>query len=316
VDHDQLFKELLRVCFVDFLALFLPKVLKYLDTSSIEFIEQETFSDITQREKSVVDLLVKARFKGKLTYFLIHVEAQSDKRYWSGKRMFYYFAVQTYKHDLPVYPIALLSWDSPLEADTGQYSVEFPDRRVLEFNYAVIQLNRMDWRKYRRRDNAAASALMAKMGVKPHERPKVRAACMRMLARLELPEKKRNEILRFVDAYLPLTLAQQEEFAREVNRFKPKEKEVVMEYITSWERKGREEGKVEGKVEGKQESTFKLLKRQIGKLSETTQERIRNLSLAELDLLFDAAFDFKKKSELNEWLRKHTLVANETRRAD
>ena len=101
MNHDQLFKDLLHECFVDFLALFLPDVLRYLDADSVEFIEQESHSEITQGSKTMVDLLVKARFKGKPTFFLIHVEAQADKRRWSSKRMFYYFAVQTHKHDLP-----------------------------------------------------------------------------------------------------------------------------------------------------------------------------------------------------------------------
>ena len=143
--------------------------MSYLDLNSLEFIEQESFSEITKNQKRSVDLLIKARFRGQPTYFLIHVEMQADKRGWSSKRMFYYFAVQAYKHDLPVYPIAIFSWDSPRTPEPGQYTVEFPDRRVLEFNFVVVQLNRLDWRDFLKRDNPAASALMAKMGVRPCE---------------------------------------------------------------------------------------------------------------------------------------------------
>src|SRR5581483_2807133 len=99
-------------------------------------------------------------------------------------------------------------------------------------------------------------------GVKPEERPKVRAACLRMLIRLKLPEQKRRPILRFIDAYLPLSAPQQEEFEQEVQSFHPKEKEVAMEYITSWERKGMEIGRAEGRVEGKLEAVLFLLTRQ------------------------------------------------------
>ena len=35
--HDELFKEVLRVCFVDFIELFLPEVRQYLDENSIVF---------------------------------------------------------------------------------------------------------------------------------------------------------------------------------------------------------------------------------------------------------------------------------------
>ncbi len=304
MDHDQLFKELLRVCFVDFLELFLPEVLRYLDTQSLEFVEQESFSEITEGRKRSVDLLVKARFRGQPTYFLIHVEIQADKRGWSGKRMFYYFAVQTYKHDLPVYPIAIFSWDNPRTPEPGQYLVEFPDRRVLEFNCAVIQLNLLDWRDFLKRDNPAASALMAKMGVRPEDRPKVRAACLGMIVRLKLPEKKRRPIMRFIDAYLPLSATQEEEFEQEIKKFRPKERKVAMEYVTSWERKGIEIGRVEGKVE----AAISLLARQIGQLSNATTKRISRLSSEKVDALLGALLDFKSKADLDRWLRTHAPV--------
>ena len=300
MDHDQLFKELLRVCFVDFLELFLPEVLRYLDVKSLEFIEQESFSDITEGQKRSVDLLVKARFRGQPTYFLIHVEIQADKRGWSGKRMFYYFATQTYKHDLPVYPIAIFSWDSPRTPESGQYLVEFPDRRVLEFNCAVIQLNRLDWRDFLKRDNPAASALMAKMGVKPEDRPKVRAACLGMIVRLKLPEKKRRPIMRFIDAYLPLSAAQKEEFKQEMKEFRPKERKAAMEYITSWEREGIEKGKLEAAIG--------ILTRQIGQISDAATKRIKRLSPPKVDALLGALLDFKSKADLDRWLRTHAPV--------
>ena len=327
VEHDHLFKEVLRVCFVDFLELFLPEVVRYLDVKSVEFIEQESFGEITANERRAVDLLVKARFRGQPTYFLIHTEVQAGKRGWSPKRMFYYFAVQSYKHDLPVYPIALLSWDSPRAAEPGQYKVEFPDRRVLEFNFAVIQLNRLDWRDYLQRDNPAASALMAKMGVEPQERPKVRAACLRMLARLRLPEKQRWPLWNFIDAYLPLTIEQATEFEAEVDRFEPKEKEAVMDYATSyattWKQEGLEkglaiglekgklEGKLEGKTEGKLEILLTLLTQRLGSLNEATIKRMGRLSLESVELLLNQLLDFKQpsafasKAELDRWLRVH-----------
>ncbi len=40
INHDQLFKELLTTFFVEFLDLFFPSVLEYLDTDSIQFIDK------------------------------------------------------------------------------------------------------------------------------------------------------------------------------------------------------------------------------------------------------------------------------------
>jgi hypothetical protein len=46
-------------------------------------------------------------------------------------------------------------------------------------------------------ENPAAIALMAKMGVEPKDRAKARAACIRLLVGLDLPEKKLQPIMRF-----------------------------------------------------------------------------------------------------------------------
>jgi hypothetical protein len=278
MDHDQLFKELLRACFVDFIELFLPAVRDYLDVSSIEFTEQESHSEITARRKRSVDILVKARFRGRMTCFLIHVEVQAQKKGWSS--------------------------------NSGRYIVEFPDRRVIEFNYAVIQLNRLDWRKYLKTDNPVAVALMAKMGVKPRDRAKVRAACIRLLVGLDLPEKKLQPIMRFVDAYLPLTPQQKEEFDREIERLAPEQRSIAMEYMTSWERtgfakgiiEGEERGKLKGKLEGKLELALKLLTYRIGELSAAMRKRVSQLTSSQLDDLGEALFDFQSKADLCKWL--------------
>src|SRR3954471_12389859 len=127
MDHDRLFKELLRTFFVEFLELFLPEVVEYLDRDSIEFLDKEVFTDVTAGEKHEVDLLVKCRFKGEQAYFLIHVEAQAwDRPEPFPKRMFRYYARIDEAHDLPVYPIAVLSYDSPLRPESEEYRVEFP----------------------------------------------------------------------------------------------------------------------------------------------------------------------------------------------
>jgi Domain of unknown function (DUF4351) len=201
-----------------------------------------------------------------------------------------------------------LTWDSPQSLDEGRYVVEFPDRRVLDFRYAVIQLNQFDWRKFLKTENAAAIALMAKMGVEPADRPRVRAACLRLLVGLELPEKKWKAISRFIDAYLPLTPAQHAEFEREIETFTRKQRRSAMEYMTSWERtgfaKGKTEGKTEGKIEGKLELVLQLLEQQVGKLSGTMQKRVSRLSAPQLDQLALSLLQFKSSSDLSKWFKE------------
>ncbi|NOT61429.1 MAG: DUF4351 domain-containing protein [Acidobacteria bacterium] len=308
MDHDRLFKELLRVCFADFIKLFLPDVYAYLDVSSLEFIEQESTSDTDAQAKRSVDMLVKARFKGRLTCFLIHIEVQSARRGWSSRRMFEYFAAQTQKHELPLYPIALLTWERPRKMDAGKYTVDFPNRRVLEFTYDVIQLNRYDLRAYLNSDNPAAMALMAKMDVAPADRPKVRATCMRLLIRHPMSAKRLQPIMRFIDAYLPLqTRAEQAAFERELT---PKERKTMKEYLTPTERIGFDKGRIEGlklgKVEGKLELALKILSKKLGALSADVKKKLQKLTSEQLDELALSVSDFQSKTELQQWLKQQS----------
>src|SRR4051794_37662912 len=166
MDHDRLFKELFRTFFGEFIELFLPEVAAYLDPTSIEFLDKEVFTDVTSGERHEVDLLAKARFKGGKAFFLIHMEAQAqDRPEPFPRRMFRYFARLDEGHDLPVYPIAVLSYDTPLRPEPDEYRVEFPDKTVLVFRFTVIQLNRLNWRDFVNRPNPVAVALMAKMRI-------------------------------------------------------------------------------------------------------------------------------------------------------
>jgi predicted transposase YdaD len=80
IDHDRLFKELISTFFVDFIALFFPSILEYLDTNSVNFLDKEIFTDVTQGEKYESDLVAQVKFRGEQSFFLVHIEAQSTAR--------------------------------------------------------------------------------------------------------------------------------------------------------------------------------------------------------------------------------------------
>lgn len=63
-----------------------------------------------------------------------------------GKRMFRYFFRLYEKFDLPVYPLVIFCYNSPKTLDPNVHQVTFPKKVVLNFNYDVIQLNRLHWR--------------------------------------------------------------------------------------------------------------------------------------------------------------------------
>jgi hypothetical protein len=199
-DHDRLFKELLTTFFLDFLELFLPEVVAFVDADSIEFLDKEVFTDVTSGEKYEADIVARVRYRGQETFFLIHVEKQSYDQAEFPRRMFHYFARFDAKYSLPVYPIALFSYDKPLRQEPNIYEVTFPNRTVLRYEFDAIQLNRLDWRDYINRTNPVAAALMAKMKIALNDRPKVKAQCLRLLATLRLNPARMQLIFGFVES--------------------------------------------------------------------------------------------------------------------
>jgi hypothetical protein len=292
IDHDQIFKELLTHFFREFVELFFPEVAAYMDRDAVEFLDKEVFTDVTAGERHEVDLVVKTRFRGEETFFLIHVENQAHPQAAFGKRMFRYFARLHEKHDLPVYPIALLSYDAPQRAEPTAYVVQFPDKRVLEFNFAVVQLNRFNWRDFVRSPNPIASALMAKMNIAPADRPRVKMECLRLLATLRLDVAKMQLIGGFLDTYLQLNAEEEETLRREMNVLNAVEKETVMQITTSWERKG------------KRDLLVKLMRRRFGEVALELEGSLEALTDEQIDEFAEALLSFGSIADARAWLEQ------------
>lgn len=329
IDHDQLFKRLLREFFGEFVALFLPSVASYLDPTSIEFLDKELFTEKPPGEKRNADLVAKARFRGVTAYFLIHVEPESSRRRKRGAfawRMFDYFAMLTREHRLPVYPVALLSYDTPRDLEADSLRIEFPDKTVLEFRFTVIQLNRLNWRDYLQHDNPAAAALMAKMGFAPEERVEVKKECLRMIARLKYEPERTKFLGQFVDTYLRLNAEEQTKLKAALQKLPRREREATMEITTSWEEEGIVKGIVIGEKRGlkqglkqglqhEQDLVLRMLTRRLGPLNQRTQASIARLSFEQLENLGEALLDFTHPRDLTQWLREHATPKTNGSRA-
>jgi predicted transposase/invertase (TIGR01784 family) len=245
IDHDQKFKELISTFFIEFLQLFLPELAVGIEPDSLTFREQEYFVDLVDGEAKIIDLLAEVKLAGEDATVLIHIEPQSTGRPVFPQRMFFYFSRLHQKHLKRIYPIAVFSFDQPFEAAKTQYKVEFPSLKVLEFNFAAIQLNRLNWRDFIDRPNPVAAALMAKMAIEAKDRPKVKAECLRLLVTLKLDPAKTELISQFVDTYLRLDAREEQTFQAEIDTMDVTQKEEIMQVTTSWEEKGIVKGKDE-----------------------------------------------------------------------
>jgi hypothetical protein len=82
-----------------------------------------------------------------------------------------------------VYPIALLSYSRPNRELIEHFDIICAGFHSLHFRYRLVQLNRMNWRDYARTPNPVAAALMSRMGIEQVDRPLVKLACLRLLAK-------------------------------------------------------------------------------------------------------------------------------------
>ena len=303
IDHDRLFKELISTFFVEFLELFLPSIASTIDPSSVRFLPQEYFADLTTGDDKVIDLLVEVKQAGEDVGFLVHIEAQSYVEQDFTRRMFFYFARLYQKYLQRVYPIVVFSFDEPLREEASTHTVEFPNRKVLEFSFESIQLNRLHWREYLNQQNPIAVALMAKMRIAIDDRPKVKAECLRLLATLQLNPARTRLISGFVDTYLRLNVIEEQVFQEEIDKLETTEREGVMQIVTSW----MEQGVERGVERGTRSLILEQLTSLFGELPEDIQGNIGQLQSERLRTLSLALLKFQSLHDLEQWLSEAAL---------
>ena len=260
---------------------------------------------VTEGERHETDLIAQVKFQGQNSFFLVHVEAQSSPDNTFARRMFIYFSRLYEKYALSVYPIVIFSYDSPLKEAVNQHQVNFPDFKVLEFNYKTVQLNRLNWRDYLEQTNPVASALMSKMKIAPQDRPKVKAQCLRLLATLRLDPARMQLISGFVDTYLNLNQVEEIEFQEEVSTFSQLEQEKVMQITTSWMLEGIEQGKQEEFERGvirEKDLILRQIKRKLGEITSELETQVKALNIDAVEVLGEALFDFNTVEDLEIWL--------------
>ncbi len=79
IDHDRLFKELISTFFIEFIELFFPEVLKYIDTNSVSLLDKEIFTDVTAGDKYETDLIAKVRFSVNLLTFSFTLKPNQEQ---------------------------------------------------------------------------------------------------------------------------------------------------------------------------------------------------------------------------------------------
>ena len=319
VNHDRLFKELITELFYEFLEEFAPNVAREIDRDQLEFLDKETFGDVVSGERHEVDIIVKVKLSGQGSVVLVHVENQATAQPNFSRRMFHYYAELDRKFGLPVYPIAVLSYDFPLREEPNIYERRLFGKTVERFEFHVVQLNRLNWREYLGSANPAAIALMAKMQFGKEDRVRVRAESLRLFLTLKLNPRRRSVIDKFVRSYLKLTSQEMNEVLTKIRTDYPEvQEEQYLEVMNEWEERGIsqgisqgieqgisqgiEQGILQGLHEGQVRMVSRLIQTKFGSLSQEIGGKLESLSSDQLELLADAILSLNSEEGLTSWL--------------
>src|SRR5690625_5215071 len=258
----------------------------------------EASSDAFKGDYSIMDIVIKAKWKPTNSTIIIHIELQNYQQKDFNKRMYHYHCLLYTEHKKAVLPIALLSYDAP--GYTEHFNLNISDEEIVRFNYYPVHLKSLYWKDFSDNDNPVTAVLMSHMTYDEHDKLNLKYNFFEILQRLNLSEEDINFLYRFSDVYLPLSKKEVELLMAKLKKDDDtfdlsKLPDSFVEYGKSVGRKeglkegmkkGMKEGKKEGKKEGWAENNIQIAKRMLDKglsidlimeITELTKDKIREI---------------------------------------
>jgi predicted transposase YdaD len=81
------------------------------------------------------------------------------------------------------------------------------------------------------------------------------------------------------------------------------------EVLEIGEKKGLQQGVQQGLQQGEANLTIRLLKRRCGNLTAIQEQKVRSLSISQLESLGEALLDFQNMSDLENWLQDNRRLS-------
>ena len=293
-DHDQRFKTLLVEFFREFLLLFFPTWAARFDLSAVDWLTQEVFPDPPRGERRALDLVGRVRllpgvpppFDGGAEegFVLLHLEVESNDRIAGFRRRFFdYYCDLRRKYDLPVWPIGVFLRVGLDGVGWTSYEETFWEQQLLQFWFTYVGLPALDAETYLHGENLLGVALTSLMRV-PHERrvELQMEALDRIVKSKENTDWRRFLLAECLLAYSELDPAEWERLQALLVTNKYREaKEMTLTYY--------ERGKIQGELLGERNALLRtatrLLEAKFGSLSDAIKQRLRALSIEQLDQL-------------------------------
>jgi hypothetical protein len=275
-------------------------------TKPIEFLDKELEEVVKDAEigRRFADKLVKIYLtNGSEEWILIHIEVQAQQESNFAERVYIYTSRIYSKYNKKVVSIAVLGDDNPnWKPSQFGYSlfgytlnVEYPIIKLLDYQQQQPQLSASN--------NPFAIVVLAHLAALNTTndrtlRKQEKLALVEQLYSMGFEEQDILNLFAFLDWMLTLPLELEAEFKQEVKQL---EERRAMKYVTSVERSGIEIGKKEHALS----LITRQLNRRVGNIDDTIVDRLRGLSVEELDILGEALLDFTSMADLTNWLEQH-----------
>lgn len=291
---DQLYKELLRAFFREFLELFFPAVAARLDFSRVTFLDKELFTDIPAGRRREADVVAEVSSReGTPELVLVHVEVEGRRRPQFPERMFRYYCLLRLRRALPVYPIALVLGRGA--AEEGRYEESLFGELLIQFRYRCVSLGSLEGEPFLSLPNPLAPALAASMRPGAEGRARHKALCLLGVARAAVDEARRFLLQHAVERALKLRENEQEEFEALLDMHPLRE---VREMISPYETRYRQMGREEGRNEEARETLLRLLHRRFGELPPEVMARVAAGEAEWCREMIDRLFDARSLDDL------------------
>ncbi|MDX1935399.1 MAG: DUF4351 domain-containing protein [Capsulimonadales bacterium] len=288
--HDQLFKELLRAFFREFLELFLPEVAAQLRFDTVRFLEQEVFTDFPDGEARRADTLAETEtLGGEEEIVLFHVEVEQQRRAVFRARMWQYYVLLTERTKKPVYPIAVY-----LSPGAGGIVTETHTRAVLgetivTFRYRAVGLPDLSADDYLATGNLLGVALSATMRTSRVGALAQKWDAIRTILLSSLDDSRKILLSNVIETYLILDEADTIEYERRLRSAEPEVREMISVYEERARERflhqGIEQGIEQGILIGQRNFVRRFLQGRFGPLPDSAEARLQALSAEELDRL-------------------------------
>jgi hypothetical protein len=317
--HDQLFKDLLRAFFREFMELFFPAAAR-LDFSTVVFLDKEVFTDLPTGRQRTLDLVAQVQtLDGKRELVLIPVEVESQKKRAAFRqRMLRYYMMLHLRYNLPVLPVVVYLSRGAGGLGTEVYEQTLFGKRVLTFEYHRVGVSDLPAEAYLPSNNPLAYALAALMEKGARRPAELKVECLLRIARALIDEARKALLTNCVETYLHLDESEQKLYEQLVPAHQEVQKMLTVyeergiaigeeRGIAIGEERGIAIGEERGIIRGKRDATLRLLRKKFGKLQKAIEAQVQGIETeAELDALLDAVLTAQSLDDLGFKKKKKT----------